>query len=97
MRAYVNSSTSIYVIWDEISVMGSSELIIAYEVTYLPLQTFHGAIGENSINVSGSDQSLFLVDLQEYVNYSITVKGYSTVGPGPANSPLILLTLQNGR
>ena len=70
---------------------------MAYEITYTPLENFTGFIGINSTNVSGSDLSVSLVGFQEYVNYSIQVRAYSIVGPGPYSNPVIQLTLEDSK
>ena len=70
---------------------------MAYEITYTPLENFTGVIGINSKNVSGSDLSVSLVGLQEYVNNSIQVRAYTSEGPGPYSNPVIQLTLEDSR
>ena len=88
------TSTSIAVMWNEVSPIDQNGVIIAYEITYTPLENFTGDIGINSTNVSGSDLSESLVGLQEYVNYSIQVRAYTSEGPGPYSTPVIQLTLE---
>ena len=70
---------------------------MAYEVTYTPLENFTGDIGINSTNVSGSDLSVSLVGLQEYVNYSIQVRAYSIEGSGPYSNPVIQITPEDSK
>ena len=70
---------------------------MAYEITYTPLENCTGVIGINSTNVSGSDLSVSLVGLQEYVNYSIQVRAYTIEGPGPYSTPVIKITLENSK
>ena len=70
---------------------------MAYEITYTPLENFTGVIGINSTNVSGSDLSVSLVALQEYVNYSIQVRAYTSEGLGPYNNPVIPITLEDSK
>ena len=92
-----NSSTSIDVMWDEVPPIEQNGVITAYEITYIPLENFTGTIGINSTNVSGSDLSVFLIGLQEYVNYSIQVRAYTSVGPGPYSNSMIELTLEDSK
>ena len=61
---------------------------MAYEITYTPLENFTRVIGIISTNVSGSDLSVYFVGLQEYVNYSIQVRAYTSEGPGPYSAPV---------
>ena len=63
----------------------------------MPLQNFSGTIGINSTNVSGSDLSVSLIGLQEYVIYSIQVRAFTSVGPGPYSNPMIELTLEDSK
>ena len=77
------SSTSIAVMWNEVSPIDQNGVIIAYEITYTPPEYFTGNIGINSINVSGSDLSIYLIGFQDYVIYSIQVRAYTREGPGP--------------
>ena len=70
---------------------------MAYEITYTPLENFTGVIGINSINVSRSDLSVSLVGLQEYVNYSIQIRAYTSEGPGPYSTPVMQITLEDSK
>ena len=95
--AMVNSSTSIHVSWNEVPPIDQNGVIMAYEITYTPLENFTGVIGINSTNVSGSNLSVSLVGLQEYVNYSIQVRAYTSEGLGPYSTPVIQLTLEDSK
>ena len=70
---------------------------MAYEITSTPLENFTGDIGINSTNVSGSDLSIYLVGLQEYVNYSIQVRAYTIEGSGPYSNTVIQLTPEDSK
>ena len=91
------SSTSIDVMWYEVPPVDQNGVMIAYEITYTPLENFTGVIGINSTNVSGSDLSVYLFGLQEYVNYSIQVRAYTIEGPGPYNNPVLQITLEDSK
>ena len=91
------TSTSIAVTWNEVSPNEQNGVIIAYEITYTPLESFTEAIGINSTNVSGSYLSVSLVGLQEYVNYFIQVRAYTSEGPGPYSALVIQLTLEDSK
>ena len=92
-----NTSTSINVMWSEVPPIDQNGVIIAYEITYTPLKNFIGVIGTNSKNMPVSDLSVGLVGLQEYVNYSIQVRAYTSEGPGPYSNPVIQLTLEDSK
>ena len=52
---------------------------------YEPLETFNGTLTAEYINTTnGSVMEVTLDGLQEYVEYNITVRAYTT-GPGPFN------------
>ena len=89
------SSTSIFVTWDEIPLIDQNGIIITYEVFYEPLETFSGSITESSLNTS--NVSAVLMNLEEFVNYSISVRGYTNEGPGNYSTPVIVMTLEDSK
>ena len=80
--------------WEEVLPIDRNGIIIAYEVEYTPLEDFEGTIGTNTTNVT--ELSVLLVDLEEYVNYTITVRAYTSVETGPYSEPIIALTNEDG-
>ena len=91
--ARADSSTSIMVNWTQ--VINRNGIINMYEIEYIPLQTFDGQIMTATINVSDI-LSTRLTGLQEYVNYSISVRAYTSIGQGPYSSAITILTLEDG-
>ena len=83
MAALANSSTTIVVTWDIVPPIDQNGVITMYEVLYEPLETFGGAIQTQTRNVSGTEMSVVLTNLEEFVNYSISVRAYTSVGEGP--------------
>ena len=83
MAALANSSTTIIVTWDIIPPIDQNGVITMYEVFYEPLETFGGVIQTQTRNVSGTEMSVVLMNLEEFVNYSISVRAYTSVGEGP--------------
>ena len=90
--ATVVSSTEIMVTWDIVLPIDQNGVITMYEVLYQPQETFNGAIGDLTVNVSAPEMSVVLMNLQEYVNYTISVRAYSSVGEGPYSDSIIELT-----
>ena len=88
--------TSILVTWNEVPAIDQNGIITVYEVMYTPLTTFGGQISTNTTNVSGSELMVTLSYLQEYVNYSISVRAYTSAGQGP-ESTVIELTQEAGK
>ena len=66
-----------------------------YEVMYQPLETFNGNIATKTINLT--NMSVLLPDFQEFVNYNISVRAYTSVGAGPYSDEVTVLTLEDGR
>ena len=70
--------------WDEVPAIDQNGIIVIYQVIYTPWNTFEGQIITDATYVSGSDLNVTLHYLQEYVNYNISVRAYTSVGPGPS-------------
>ena len=68
-----------------------------YEVLYQPQETFNGAIGDLTVNVSAPETSVVLMNLQEYVNYTISVRAYTSVGEGPYSEGIVELTNEDSK
>ncbi len=83
--------------WNEVAPIDQNGVITMYEVMYTPLEDFGGQISANTTNVSGLEQSVFLNYLQEYVNYTITVRAYTQEGPGLSSSEMTVLTSEAGK
>jgi len=93
----VNSSTSIVVVWDTVLPFDRNGVINTYEIEYTPLENFEGRIGTNEMNVTSASRSTVLSDLQSYVNYSISIRAYTSVGPSFYSQPELQLTFQDGK
>ena len=92
-----NSSTEILVIWNEVPLIDQNGHITTYEVLYESLSTFNDPtnIRAMTVNVTATKFSTLLVDLQEFVNYSIVVRAYTRVGPGPYSDDVYETTLED--
>ena len=91
------SSTEIMVTWDIVLPIDQNGVITMYEVLYQPQETFNGAIRDLTVNVSAPEMSVVLMNLQEYVNYTISVRAYTSVGEGPYSEGIVELTNQDGK
>ena len=89
------SSTEILVSWDEVPTIDQNGVIILYEVQYEPLMTFGGALVTMTMNTSYT--SIVLGELQEYVEYNITVRAYTSVGPGPFSPSVDNRAFEDGK
>ena len=95
ISAMSTSPTSITAMWDEVPAIDQNGIITVYEVMYTPVNTFGGKISSNTTNVSGAELMVTLSYLQEFVNYSISVRAYTSAGQGP-ESTVIELTQPAG-
>ena len=73
------NDTAIQVQWEEVPEIDRNGIIISYEVRIFPAQ-FQNV---SYVNVSGSELALVVDELEEFVEYSFTVRTYTSVGPGP--------------
>ena len=95
MTTTVLSSTEIQVNWTEVSEIDQNGMIITYEVLYDPLMTFNGMLNTTTVNTT--NVYITLSNLQEYVEYNISVRAYTNVGPGPYSLEIISRTLEDGK
>ena len=83
------SSTDINVTWEEVPPIDRNGMITTYEVLYEPLETFE-ILMSNTINTT--NRTLVLVELHPFVNYSISVRAYTSIGSGPYSDSLLVGT-----
>ena len=82
------------VTWDMVPPIDQNGVITMYQVLYQPLETFGGAIGPETVNVT--ELMANIMDLEEFVNYTIFVRAYTSVGAGPYSNETAMLTNQDG-
>ena len=81
--------------WEEVVPIDQNGVIIMYQVVYQPMETFGGAIGPLTVNVT--QLTADLTDLEEYVNYTISVRAYTSAGEGPYSDGVTVITLEDGK
>ena len=81
VTAPVLSSTEIQVNWTEPPEIDQNGIITEYEVMYEPLMTFGGLMTVSTVITTNLSITLF--DVVVYVEYNISVRAYTSVGPGP--------------
>ena len=95
------SSTEIMVTWGIVPPIDQNGVITIYEVLFQPYMEELGEaeIVENllSVNVSEPDMSVVLINLEEYVNYIISVRAYTSVGEGPYSEIVMAMTNEDGK
>ena len=66
-----------------------------YEVLYQPLETFDGAIMTQTMNLT--ERSANLTDLEEFVDYNISVRAYTREGAGPYSEEVTVMTPEDSK
>ena len=96
MNVIANSltSTEILVSWSEVPAIDRNGIITQYEVAYTQT-TFDGNTFQ-SVMVNSTSTMTLLTGLHEYVEYSIQVRAYTSVGPGPYSDAEFERTLEDG-
>ena len=87
------SATAIQVQWEEVPAIDRNGIVTFYEVRVDPAQ-FQIVRYEN---VSGSELVLVVDGLEEFVEYSFTIRAYTIVGPGPFSVITTNTTNQAGK
>ena len=93
VQATAISSTEIMVTWDEIPGLDQNGNITDYEVQIEPLD-FPANISVDLLNTTGLQENA--TNLEEFVNYNISVRAYTSVGPGPYSDPVTVRTFEDG-
>ena len=97
VMATATSSRSISVAWENVLEIDQNGIVTMYEVLYQPLETFDGAIMTQTMIVMSPDTSLTLMNLEEYVIYNISVRAYTSVGPGVYSEGTEERTIEDGK
>ncbi len=88
------SSTSVMVTWDMVPPIDQNGDITMYEVLYQPLETFSNTLQSLTVN---TPVTVILTNLQEYVEYNISVRAYTSEGEGPCSTDIIERTFEDGK
>ena len=83
---------SINVSWVMLDCQDRHGIIIMYEVRYTS-SDFGDNVDLTLNTTNGNETSLIVDELEEFTNYTIQVRAYTAVGPGPYSAPMDVLTL----
>ena len=86
----VVSSSEIQVNWTEVLEIDQNGEVVMYEVFYVSQMTINGTVTTNNL-------SIILSGLEEYVEYNISVRAYTSVGPGPYSVMIVASTVEDGK
>ena len=87
VRTLVLSSTVIQVLWEEVPVVDQNGVITTYEVQYAPLCSFWGQM--SGLTTKTPLLNATLTGLESFMEYNISVRAYTSVGPGPYSDGVI--------
>ena len=85
------SPSQLTVTWGQVPEIDQNGPIILYDVLYSPLDTFDGQLN-TSYTVSTNLTSVVLEDLEEFLEYNVSVRAYTEVGPGNYSEPVSNIT-----
>ena len=98
ITAIAVNSTAIQLSWSEVPAIKQNGIITQYEVVFAPLETFGEQIAAASMNITDASILFIILDsLQEYVQYSSTIRAYTNVGKGPFSTATIIQTPEDGK
>ena len=78
--------------WEEVLAIDENGIIISYEIQFEPLE-FTSVLMTDTINTT--NLSAVITGLQEYVEYNMSVRAYTIIGPGPYSDPVTERTLED--
>ena len=90
------SSTEIQVSWEPVAPIDQNGVITMYGVRFEPLETFNGVLVTETVNTTGPVLRMNLTGLEEDVEYNISVRAFTSVGPGPYSVGTVERTDQDG-
>ena len=93
VKAVANSPTEITVYWQEVPAFNRNGIILLYEVLY------HSTLDQTqTLNTTdASTFTLLLNELEEFVEYNISVRAYTEAGAGEDSMPVVVtMTLGDG-
>jgi cytochrome c oxidase assembly protein Cox11 len=88
--------TTITIGWGEIPLRDRHGIITGYELTYKKTTTRSKRDVEKTLRFDANTHSAFLYKLTAYTNYTITLRGRTSVGYG-VKGEVIIETLQGGK
>ena len=82
------------VTWEEVLPINQNGIITIYEVQYEPLQFMESL---STLVINTTDRAVNLTNLQEYVEYNISVRAYTSIGFGPFSTEITERTFEDGK
>ena len=95
VQALTSSSTAILSTREPIPEIDQNGIITLHEVEFNQ-STFNEISNSNVTTTNGSQLMVELEELEEYIEYSVRVRAYTSVGPGPFSVAVMNRTLEDG-
>lgn len=95
VEVFAVSSTMIVITWEEVAEIAQNGIITQYEVR-INQSTFDEVSLSDSAVVNASTMMLEWENLEEFVEYGVRVRAYTSVGPGPFSIVVTNRTLEDG-
>jgi len=95
VQAIINTSSAILVTWDPVPEIDRNGIITQYDVEFSQ-STFNETSTSNLTTTNGSQLMVELQGLEENVEYSVRVRAYTSVGPGPFSAAVVSRTPEDG-
>jgi len=95
----VNASAtkrSINVTWMVLNCQDRHGIITMYEVRYTS-SDFGDNVNQTLNTSMGDDTSLIVSGLEEFTNYTVEVRAYTSAGAGPYSTPMNVQTMQDSK
>ena len=91
VSGYSTSSTSIFVMWDQVPAEYQSGAMLYYTISYRALPS--GSVQTKNVTANQTT----LTGLNKYTNYSITVFAFTIKGVGNVNVPIFVVTDEDSK
>ena len=75
--------------------MNRNGIITTYEVLLEPFETFDGILAPQTVNTTVL--FAFVTELQQNVDYFISVRAYTSIGSGPYSEAILARTLEDSK
>jgi len=95
VQAITSSSTAILVTWEQVPEIDRNGIITQYEVEFNQ-STFNEISTSNLTTTNAPQLMVELEGLEEFVEYTVRVRAYTSVGPGPFSVAVMNRTLEDG-
>lgn len=80
--------------WEEVEPINQNGIQTQYEIRFEPNTTSFGVQGGSVLSTIAGQY--IITGLEEFVEYIVFVRSYTSAGPGPYSDNITVITLQDG-